>query len=119
MFALVLSMLVGLEALYIMVLEMFMSAEKQAAVFGIDKKVLNIKEVRALLANQGIYNGALGVLILVVGIFFMANAGKIFLSLLMVYIVIVALYGALTVNKKIALVQGLPALLALLALIFS
>jgi putative membrane protein len=38
------------------------------------------------------------------------------LKLEMAYIVIVAVYGSLTAARKIILVQGLPALLALIAL---
>lgn len=118
MIGLILAGLVALEALYIMVLEMFMPAERQAAVFGLTPEVLKLPEVRKLLGNQGIYNGALGLLIILVLFLFPQGNGVYFLAMLMAYVVIVAIYGGVTVNKRIMLVQGLPALLALLALLF-
>ena len=95
--------LVALEFLYIMYLETFATAsEKTSQVFGMEIEELKRKSVNTLFRNQGIYNGLLAVLIL-----------------LMCYIIAVALYGSVTSNPKIILMQGGLAIVTLcLCLIF-
>lgn len=112
----ILTVLVALEALYIMGLEMFGKPAKQAETFELDENITKMPEVRSLLGNQGIYNGMFGVLILLTLVVIHGSAQDIMLKLEMAYIVIVAVYGSLTAARKIILVQGLPALLALIAL---
>lgn len=58
----ILVLAVAVEHILIMLLEMFFiksSIAKRA--FGMDSKLLDIKEVRVMFANQGLYNGFLGV----------------------------------------------------------
>ncbi|MCT0020000.1 DUF1304 domain-containing protein [Weissella cibaria] len=117
MIGIILTALVALEALYIMGLEMFGSPKKQAETFELEEEFTKVPEVRSLLGNQGIYNGMLGVLILLTMVVLNGAAEMTMLKLFMAYIIVVAIYGSMTAAKKIILVQGLPAALALLALI--
>ena len=64
-----------------------------------------------LAANQGLYNGFLAA-----GLLYAAITGSREFALFFLACVVVAgLYGAYSVNKRIFLVQALPALLALAA----
>ena len=66
---------------------------------------------RVLAANQGLYNGFLAA-----GLLYAAITGSREFALFFLACVVVAgLYGAYSVNKRIFLVQALPALLALAA----
>ncbi|HCI85004.1 MAG TPA: DUF1304 domain-containing protein, partial [Lachnospiraceae bacterium] len=65
--------------------------------------------------NQGVYNGLLSVLILLAVFAFASKAAVV---ILMAYIVAVALYGSLTSNPKIILMQGGLAILTLISCIF-
>lgn len=109
---LIVTLLVTIEFLYIMYLETFATtSSKTSKVFGISQEKLAEKEVTNLFKNQGIYNGLLG-LGLVYGLIFQPNL----IPIIFVYIVLVAIYGALTVHPKILFIQGG---LAFLGLIFS
>jgi len=110
--------LVALEHIGIAALEMFAKPEQQANAFDMPLDFVKIKHAQIALANQGIYNGLLGVLILMMILFFTGYTLKIILIMLMLYIIIVAIYGALTATKKILYMQGLPALVALLFVLF-
>ncbi|GKQ42625.1 hypothetical protein RD055328_05480 [Companilactobacillus sp. RD055328] len=58
--------LVAIEALGIMLLEMFGNQSDIAVkAFAIDKKILQQKEVQIMMQNQGLYNGFLGAGILI------------------------------------------------------
>ena len=100
----VLAVFVAVEFLYIMYLETFVTAsEKTAKVFGMDQEELSRKSVNTLFKNQGVYNGLLSVLILLSVFGFASKAALIFL---MLYIIMVAVYGSFTSNPKIILMQG-------------
>ena len=110
----VLSVLVALEFLYIFYLEtLATTSEKTSSVFGMTTEELSQKNVKVLFKNQGVYNGLLSVLILL-AVFAFARA----VVILMAYIVAVALYGSLTSNPKIILMQGGLAILTLISCIF-
>lgn len=103
----VLATLVALEFLYIMYLETFRTTSaKTARVFKLSSADLNNTTVKTLFKNQGIYNGLLAVYVF---------ASKVATLILMGYIVLVALYGSLTSNPKIILMQGGLAILTLLS----
>ena len=72
-------------------------------VFGMSIDELNRKSVDVLFKNQGVYNGLIGVLIL---LSLFAFASKMAVICLMGYIVAVAIYGSFTSNPKIILMQG-------------
>lgn len=108
--------LVALEFLYIMYLETFVTtSEKTSKVFGMTIEELNRKSVNTLLKNQGVYNGAFAILILLAIYIY---TSKIALIFLMSYIVIVALYGSVTSNPKIIIMQGGLAILTLISCLF-
>ena len=96
--------LVAIEFIYIMYLETFATtSEKTSKTFGMDKQELQRKSVNVLLKNQGIYNGLIAVLIFLSVFVF---TSQIAVSILMGYIILVAMYGSITSNPKIILMQG-------------
>ena len=112
----ILSVLVAAEFLYIFYLETIATAStKTSKVFGMTKTELRQKNVNILFKNQGVYNGLIAVMILLAVFVF---ASKTAVVCLMGYIVAVALYGSLTSNPKIILMQGGLAILTLLFCIF-
>lgn len=110
------AVLVALEFLYIFYLETLATAsDKTARVFGMTADELKRDSVNTLFKNQGVYNGLISVLILIAVFAFSSKTALIFL---MIYIVAVALYGSLTSNPKIILMQGGLAILTLITCIF-
>ena len=106
-------LLVALLHLYFLVLEMFLWTRPLGL-----KTFRNSPEkaetTRVLAANQGLYNGFLAA-----GLFwglFTAqwNVVVFFLSC----VIVAALYGAYSVNKRIFFVQGVPAIAALAAVLY-
>ena len=105
--------LVAIEHVYILVLEMFFWNKP------LGMKTFNLTQELAdatttLAANQGLYNGFLAA-----GLFwglFTAqwNVVVFFLSC----VIVAALYGACSVNKRIFFVQGVPAIAALAAVLY-
>ncbi len=96
-----------------MLLEMFASPEKQAKAFDMDESFVQQKAAKVSMANQGIYNGMLGVLLIVSQFLFTGMTAIMFGRLLLIFVAVVGLYGALTATKKIWLFQFLPAIIAL------
>lgn len=109
---------VALEHLYILYLEMFaISSDSAKRSFGLDDAFLNQPKVRVMFANQGLYNGFLAVGLLL-SAFALPTDFRYMASLYFIGCVIVAaVYGAMTSSKKILLMQGTPAILALLSLL--
>ena len=105
----ILTILVAFEFFYIMYLETIATTSaKTSKTFNIKQKQLEDKNLNTLLKNQGVYNGLIGIG-LIYGLFF--NQGII--APILVYIVSVATYGAITSDKKIILTQGGLAIFAL------
>lgn len=71
------------------------------------------------MANQGLYNGFIGVGIFVSELFLTGTAQLFVLELFVGFVVVATVFGALTANKKIIITQGLPAILALVALVIT
>jgi putative membrane protein len=112
--AAVLVAIVALIHLYILVLEMFLWTKPQGrAAFGTDADFAEAS--KTLAANQGLYNGFL-VAGLVWGLVEDRTDVQIFFLLC---VVAAGLYGAATVNRRILLVQALPATLALVAVLVA
>ncbi|MFZ2015735.1 MAG: DUF1304 domain-containing protein [Nocardioides sp.] len=111
------AVLVGLVAalhLYFLVLEMFLwTTPTGRRVFGTDAAFA--EESKTLAANQGLYNGFLAAG-LVWGLVSGATDVQVFF---LVCVIVAGLYGAATVNKRILLVQAVPAALALAAVLLS
>ena len=113
----ILTVLVAVLFFYIMYLETFATdSDSTSRVFNISKEELKRPNLNILFKNQGIYNGLLGVALLY-GTFISKNPKEI-VGLLLVYIILVAIYGGLTSDKKIILKQGGLPILALLLLLF-
>lgn len=109
--------LVALEHLGIMALEIWGHPAQQARAFGMPLAFVQQPQARTALANQGIYNGMLGLVILASWWLLAGTAQHITLALLLLFIVVVALFGSLTANRKIFWLQGCPALITLLLLL--
>ena len=113
----ILTVLVAVLFFYIMYLETFVTdSDSTSRVFNISKEELKRPNLNILFRNQGIYNGLLGVALLY-GTFISKNPKEI-VGLLLVYIILVAIYGGLTSDKKIILKQGGLPILALISLFF-
>ena len=113
MIAHVLIVVVALLHMYFLVLEMFLWTKPLGL-----KTFRNSPEkaeiTRVLAANQGLYNGFLAA-----GLLWAAFTGKTDVALFFLgCVVVAALYGAYSVNKRIFFVQGVPALAAIAALLF-
>ena len=109
-------LLVAVEHIYILIIEMFFSESKVAQrSFGLEKEFLKDERVKIMMANQGLYNGFLA-MGLIWSIFetgaFQVQLAIFFLSC----VVCAAIYGAVTVSYRILLMQGVPEILALLAI---
>lgn len=110
--AIVLTAFVALLHAYILYLEMFAWEEKRTRkVFGTTAEFAAMTKVLA--ANQGLYNGFLSA-----GLFWGLIAGKTdVVVFFLLCVCVAAVYGARTVTKKILFTQGLPAFLALVAVL--
>ena len=114
--ATILVVVVAIEHLGIMLLEMFGQPQQQAKSFDLSSDFTKIPEVRVLLANQGIYNGMLGLSLLLSFWLFNSPVQYSIQLLLLSFVAVVACYGGFTATKKIWLIQFLPAVLAIIAL---
>ena len=104
--------LVALLHLYFLMLEMFLWTRPLGL-----RTFRNTPEkaeiTRVLAANQGLYNGFLAAGLL----YAVATGSREFALFFLACVVVAALYGAWSVNKRIFMVQGVPALAALAALL--
>ncbi|RKE52634.1 DUF1304 domain-containing protein [Sphingobacterium detergens] len=117
--ATVLTMLVLIEHVYIVWMEMFAWETAGRRSFGKALPAELFKPTKGLAANQGLYNG-----FLVAGLawsFFINdpiwsdNVRLFFLGCVLV----AGIFGGITASKKIFFVQGAPALIAILFVLFS
>jgi putative membrane protein len=108
--AAVLVVLVALLHVYFLVLEMFLWTRPLGL-----KTFRNTPEkaetTRVLAANQGLYNGFLAAGLL----WGLVTAQWRVVVFFLLCVIVAALYGAWSVNKRIFFVQGLPAIAALAA----
>ena len=110
----IVTILIGIEHLGIMVLEMFASPAKQAKAFDMEESFLRQKAARTSMANQGIYNGMLGVSLIASQFIFLGMTAIMVGRVLLIFVAVVGLYGALTATKKIWLFQFIPAVIGLI-----
>ncbi|CQR24088.1 integral membrane protein [Streptococcus varani] len=112
----VLATLVALEHFYIFYLETLATQSKTTGrIFNMSQEELAKPSVDKLFKNQGVYNGLIAVCLLY-GLY-ISKATEL-VALFLIFVVAVALYGALTTDKKILLTQGGLAILALFGLLF-
>jgi putative membrane protein len=111
--AVALVVLVALLHLYFLVLEMFLWTKPLGMkVFRNTPEKAEI--TRVLAANQGLYNGFLAA-----GLLWGLCSGQRDVQLFFLgCVVVAALYGAYSVSKRIFYVQGVPALLAIAAVLW-
>ena len=109
--------LVALEHFYILVLEMFFWTKPNALkVFGLSKE--EAENTKTVAANLGLYNGFLAVG-LVWGLAHPdPSIGMQVQIFFLLCVLVAAIYGCVTAKKSILFVQGLPALIALLLVLF-
>jgi Predicted membrane protein len=113
----ILGALVAIEFFYITYLETVKTtSDATGRVFKMASEDLQNKNVQVLFKNQGIYNGLIGIGILYA--LFVSTARIELLSVFLVYIFLVALYGSLTSDRFIIFKQGGLAILTLLSIIF-
>jgi putative membrane protein len=109
--------LVGVVAalhLGFLVLEMFLwTTPTGRQVFGLTPDFA--EESRTLAANQGLYNGFLAAGL----VWGLVEDGTDIMVFFLVCVVVAGLYGAATVSPRILLVQALPALVALGAVLLA
>lgn len=114
--AIILVGLVALEHVYIMVLEMFLwTTPKVRKTFGTTESFA--RETKSLAANQGLYNGFLAAGLVWGLLHTDATAGYQIQLFFLLCVLIAAIYGGLTAKKSILYMQGLPAFLALAAVL--
>lgn len=102
----------GVIHLIVMALEMFADADIQSLAFEMDKSFVKQSGAQVSLKNLGIYNGMLGVSLLATfGVPDIAVMRLVQLGLAE-FVLIVGIFGGLTVTKKIFLIQVLPAVVA-------
>ncbi|MDR0899987.1 MAG: DUF1304 domain-containing protein [Lactobacillaceae bacterium] len=108
--------IVGVEAIGIMLMEMFGSPKLQSKVFEIDQDFLELPNAKSAMINQGAYNGGVGIMILISQFAFREPMVSM---MFLIFVFVMAMVGAFTVSKKIILSQGAPALIALIVLAIS
>ena len=84
--------------------------------FDLDFEFLRDKRVKKMLENQGLYNGFLASGL----IWSLVDATEYQVQIAVFFIVCIicaAFYGSVTVSKRIFMLQGVPAILALIALL--
>ena len=118
---LIIKIIIGIVSLlhfYFLWLEMFAWTTRGKKVFKSFPADL-FEKTKVLAANQGLYNGflAAGLVwsLLIQNMFWAQNVSIFFLSC----VLIAAIYGAFTVDKKIFFVQGLLPLIALVMILLK
>jgi putative membrane protein len=112
----VLVALVAIEHVYILVLEMFLwTTVRGRKAFGTTLEFAEATKVLA--ANQGLYNGFLAA-----GLFWALIAPATYARPLAIFflacVAVAGIYGGFTASRRIWVIQALPALVALAAVIF-
>lgn len=110
--------LVAVEHIYIMVMEMFLWTKPRTL------KTFNLtpqqaESSKSLAANQGLYNGFLAVGLIWGLVHPTSSVGHQIQLFFIICVLIAALYGGATASRKIWLMQGAPALLALVFVLVS
>jgi putative membrane protein len=108
--AVMVTIVAGLHV-YILVLEMFLwRTPFGRRAFGTTQEVADSSAVLA--ANQGLYNGFLAAGLFWGLITYGVVSGRAILTFFLACVIIAGLYGGATVNRRIVLIQSLPAAIA-------
>ena len=112
----ILTGIVALIHVYIVILEMFLwNTPRGRKAFGTTEEFASTS--KTLAANQGLYNGFLAAG-LIWGIW-LGEAGDPVKIFFLLCVAVAGIYGAATVGVRILLIQTVPALIALTAVIFT
>jgi putative membrane protein len=120
MLNLITNILIGIIAalhIYFLVLEMFLWQTP----YGLKTFQMNFVKARdtaVLAANQGLYNGFLAAGLIMSLLSSKPEVRSAFQLFFLDCIILAGLYGGLTVNKKIFYIQALPAVIALILVLF-
>jgi putative membrane protein len=113
-----LTAIVALEHLYILWIEMFAWETAGKKAFKTIPENL-FKPTKTLAANQGLYNGflAAGLIwsFLISDINWTVNIRLFFLGC----VIVAGIYGAITASKRIFIIQALPAIIALIFVVYA
>jgi len=108
---------VAIQHYCILILEMFFNESRSVQKsFGLDLEFLKDERVKRMMSNQGLYNGFLASGLM----WSLTETGEFQFQIaifFLICIVCAAIYGSATVSKKIFLLQGIPALLAIISLL--
>jgi len=105
--------LVAIEHFYILILEMFLwTKPKTMKVFGVSKE--DAQSSKTLAANLGLYNGFLGAGLIWGLVHPDQVIGQQVQIFFLLCVLVAAIYGGATAKRSILIMQGVPALLALL-----
>ena len=110
--------IVAVLHLYFLWLEMFVWTTRGPKVFKNFPREL-FEPTKSMAANQGLYNGFLSAGLLWSLFIQDPNWSKYVAIFFLGCVAVAGIYGALSVSKKIFYIQGLPALLGILAFLFS
>jgi putative membrane protein len=109
---------VALEHLYILYLEMFLWTKPTGLkAFGTTPEVA--ESSKTLAANQGLYNGFLAAGLFWSIVYPDPAIGRQIAMFFLGCVIVAAVYGGITVSRRILMVQGLPALIALVAVLLT
>ncbi len=115
--AFILIVFVAIQHYCILILEMFFNeSEAVQKNFGLELEFLKDERVKKIMSNQGLYNGFLASGLM----WSLTETGEFQFQIaifFLICIVCAAIYGSATVSKKIFLLQGIPALLAITSLL--
>jgi putative membrane protein len=105
--------LIAFEHVYFLILEMFLwTTPRTRAAFGMTEE--QAEQTKVLAANQGLYNGFLAA-----GLLWAILAPRAYATELALFflgcVLVAGIYGGFTANKRIWLLQALPAAVALAA----
>lgn len=115
--ALVLVALVALLHIYILILEMFLwTGPRGQKAFGLTPEFA--QQTKALAANQGLYNGFLAAGLIWSLVHPLPEFAWQIALFFLACVAVAGIYGAATASRKILFIQTLPAVLAMLAVIF-
>ncbi|MGH1542983.1 MAG: DUF1304 domain-containing protein [Arenicella sp.] len=115
--ATLLVVLVILEHCYFLYLEMFLWTKPLGMkTFGLTAE--QAENTKALAANQGLYNGFLAAGLIWGLVHPDATTGWQIQLFFLCCVLVAGIFGGLTAKRSILAIQGLPALLAILALLF-
>lgn len=109
-FAMIAYLVVIALHIYFVVLEMALWKRLAPKVFRLTKEYA--EQSAAMASNQGLYNGFL-VVALLIGLLLNNPIGYAFAFYGLVCVIVAGIWGAITVNKRIFIVQAVPAIVAL------